>query len=112
MFDNIGEKIENISKIFAWIGIISGAIIALIGIPRVFSELQNVIDYGFGAEGLVLGLIYTIGGIILASSSYLISLFLCSFVKAVEDISAIKNSVAKADDDDLKNRVATKLLEK
>lgn len=86
MFNNLGGKIQSISKVFAWLGIIIGAILALLGISIVMEELK----YEFVGNP-ALGFIYVVGGIFLALTTYLASLFLCAFGKMTEDISVIRN---------------------
>lgn len=90
MFENVGEKIQSVSKILVWIGIISGILIF-------FSGLIEVVDssryFYSGQLKAAMGYATMISGALLAIGSYLTSLFLFAFGKIVVDIERISKEL-------------------
>lgn len=105
MFENVGEKIQSVSKILVWIGIIGGILIFFSGFLKIIESSQYTY---YGQDEAIIGCATIISGVLLAVGSYLTSLFLFAFGKVVVDIQRIseelvvnQNASFKTDKDNL-----------
>lgn len=89
MFENVGKKIQSVSKILVWIGIIVGILIFLSGFLKVIESSQ----YRYRQAEEAIGCAIMIGGSLLAIGSYVTSLFLFAFGKIVDDIGRISEQL-------------------
>lgn len=84
MFENVGEKIQSVSKILVWIGVIGGILMFIVGF------ISLIDGYSYNQDEATVNMI---SGVLLAISSYVTSLFLFAFGKIVDDIGRISEQL-------------------